>query len=132
MIRKIYLKAYLNKNLGDDLFIKIFSERYKDSNFITMSKEKYQNKFKNIEIFNNKKLNKYISRFTFSRLSYENVLMNKCDFTVVIGGSMFMENKYYKKNKTWLQRKQMHLSPILRTIWCWKNKISNNIWNSYH
>ena len=96
--RKIYIKSYLNRNLGDDLFLEILSKRYKTSNFIAMSAIKYENNYKNIKIVNNRKLDKLIRKVTFNARTYENILMAKCDFTILIGGSMFMENEYYKKN----------------------------------
>ena len=41
--KKVYVKAYLNYNLGDDLFVKILLDRYINSNntYITYNKIKY-------------------------------------------------------------------------------------------
>ena len=33
-MKKVYLKAYMAKNLGDDLFLKMFADRYGDKNKI--------------------------------------------------------------------------------------------------
>lgn len=106
--REIYIKSYLNRNLGDDLFLEILSKRYKTRNFIAMSAIKYENNYKNIKIVNNRKLDKLIRRVTFNARTYENILMAKCDFTILIGGSMFMENEYYKKNRRYINKNKRY------------------------
>ena len=48
--KNILLNAYLSKNLGDDLFIKLITERYNE-NFIAYATTKYsKNIFPNLKI----------------------------------------------------------------------------------
>lgn len=103
----IYLKAYLNHNLGDDLFIKILLDRYKEQNFYIRAKKQY--------IFglgsNLKSIKKYylkiISRLLDNNDIFEKYIQKKYDIVVYIGGSIFMQNnendtfpirKIYNKN----------------------------------
>ena len=81
---EVNLHAYLNKNLGDDLFIYILSNRYKDINFKLISNKRYYIS-KNVKILNSKVYKIY----NFFRKNNNNKL------NVLIGGSMFIENKSY-------------------------------------
>lgn len=96
-MKKIYLKCWFNKNLGDDLFVKIISDRYKNKiysrtivpykkNFNDNVKLTYINEFM-YKVFNKiaflmKKLNVIESKF-----------IKKSDIILVVGGSIFMESK---------------------------------------
>lgn len=88
---KIYLKAYLKKNLGDDLFVKTLLDRYPKHNFYIRSKREYTRVFpKNL-----KRIKRYILK-AFSKLFhdkeiFEKKIQIKTDLTVLIGGSMFMQ-----------------------------------------
>lgn len=86
---KIFLKAYIKKNLGDDIFIKIISERYPDFKFYLPDTAKYL-KMDNL-VFYSQKNNKLLKILSFGRLSKDIINMKKCDFSVIIGGSMFIE-----------------------------------------
>lgn len=84
---KIYVDAYLAKNLGDDLFVDILTKRYQNHKFFAISKgEKEYNK-ENLKVYNNKYFFKILKRFQL-----EKCLANRYDAVVTIGGSMFMEN----------------------------------------
>ena len=84
---KIYVDAYLAKNLGDDLFVDILTNRYQNHKFFAISKgEKGYNK-ENLKVYNNKYFFKILKRFQL-----EKCLANRYDVVVTIGGSMFMEN----------------------------------------
>lgn len=91
---KVYIKAWLEKNLGDDLFIKIISERYSD-NFIAMTQTDYSNLqeyYPNIRFLKyNIILDKLIKLFSFKTKTLEHVLSSRCDIILYLGGSMFME-----------------------------------------
>ncbi|MCS0826784.1 polysaccharide pyruvyl transferase family protein [Cytobacillus firmus] len=97
-MKKILVDAYCNKNFGDDLFLKILFERYKDTHFTLLNAPiEYKEIFPNIEIKNTSKLQRLLSRFNLSQ-SIESFVG-----FIMIGGSMFMQNKtwkkdYYKKN----------------------------------
>ena len=53
-MKKIYLKMYLKKNLGDDLFLKIILERYPSTQFFVNSNKTYANivNFNNVKYCN--------------------------------------------------------------------------------
>ncbi len=96
-MKKIYLKAYLNTNLGDDIFIDIITKRYPNTCFEELVYNKQQTKFEKnfnqIEI--NKKLkiiNKVIKIISKNKNELEKIVMKKNDATILIGGSMFIEN----------------------------------------
>lgn len=93
-MKKIYLKAYTNFNLGDDLFLKIISDRYKNE-FVMFSYNKYKSINDNLKI---NKINKLMFRI-FQKIAnstntlsyYENKYLKMSDLVVVVGGSIFME-----------------------------------------
>lgn len=84
---KIYVDAYLAKNLGDDLFVDILTNRYPNHNFFAISEcEKGYNK-KNFKVYSNKYFFKFLKKFQL-----EKYLANRYDNVITIGGSMFREN----------------------------------------
>ncbi len=100
-MKNIFLKAYLKRNLGDDLFIKIICERYKDF-FIINNDPKYD--YTNIS--DNLKSNtskikkvfyKVIEKVKNTSNFQEKKIISMCDLWVTIGGSIFIENSNYKK-----------------------------------
>lgn len=111
-MKKVYLKCCLNKNLGDDLFLKVITDRYKEK-FITISRLKYNN-----DIYNDNLTIKYIKYSYFRNIDrisriilhtnniLEKYYINKCDLIIEVGGSIFMESK--KKSRKlpslWYQR----------------------------
>lgn len=98
--KNIYLKAYIEKNLGDDLFVKIITDRYSNTQFYINSDANYlkinnlisykQNKFINLT-------NKIIKKISKGRISIDKYYINKNDLYVLIGGSLFIERKRSKK-----------------------------------
>lgn len=96
---KIYLKAWLEKNLGDDLFVKIISDRY-SNRFISITQTDYsglKNNYPNIKfIKNNIILDKLIKLFSLKKKTLEHIISSRCDIVVYLGGSMFMEPKNSK------------------------------------
>ncbi|ODA40289.1 polysaccharide pyruvyl transferase family protein [Desulfosporosinus sp. BG] len=110
-IKQVMLYAYLNSNLGDDLFIKIIVERYPDICFkliapTTMYKKTYKHNG-NLKIYNLgvfiKKLDSMLLRITNKNI-ITNFLAKTCIASVYIGGSLFIQSnfnwrKIYKLNK---------------------------------
>src|SRR5690625_1788610 len=97
--------AYTKFNLGDDLFIKVLSERYTKTKFILYAPKGYKRVFEkndNIKIhasdsFFNRTIN-YILRKLFGS-SREKILKKKVDAIVHIGGSIFMENINWQRRQ---------------------------------
>lgn len=85
---KIYLNAFLQKNLGDDLFVYILMNRYKNHEFYTMTTDKtYKGMFEHLHILDMKLLVKILKKF-----SLKSLIANRCDLCLTLGGSMFIEN----------------------------------------
>lgn len=95
----VYLKAYLSNNLGDDLFVYLFTSRYNNQKYYMLSKYKTYNAFPNIKLIKSKFMHKVIRRLSLKNNSYENILMNKSDLIVILGGSMFMEQNNTNNEK---------------------------------
>ena len=100
----IYLKCYLNQNLGDDLFVKIITDRYVER-FISVSTIKCSRNY-NISNLKVKYFNDFIFRIfnKFSKLINSNNILeqyyiNKSKFVVFIAGSIFIESKEEKRRK---------------------------------
>ena len=83
---KIYVDAYLSKNLGDDLFINILTKRYPQHQFYAISKGEKGYNTKNFKVYSNTYIFKILKKF-----QWEKYLANHYDTVVTIGGSMFME-----------------------------------------
>ncbi len=85
---KVYLNAYLQKNLGDDLFVYILMNRYKNHEFYTMTVDKtYRNMFEHLHVFDQKYVVKALKKFGLKSLAAAH-----CDLVLTLGGSMFIEN----------------------------------------
>lgn len=84
---KIYVNAYLAENLGDDLFLKILTERYKSHKFYSISKGFKNYSKNNLKVFSNPYIFRILKKFQL-----EKYLANRYDLVVSIGGSMYIEN----------------------------------------
>lgn len=94
---KIFLNAYIDKNLGDDLFVDLIVNRYKNVNFCTISYQKKYFDYENLKIihftFLTRCLNKIIKIISDYSFDLYSVLANQNRAVVTIGGSMFMESE---------------------------------------
>lgn len=82
---QIYVNAYLEKNLGDDLFLKILVDRYKNHKFYAISNT-YSSK-NNLQIYKNTLKMKILNKLGLK----EKVYIDSKDISVSIGGSMYIE-----------------------------------------
>lgn len=114
-MRSVFVKAYTNKNLGDDLFLVLLFERYPNTQFILEADTTYNDvfsKYDNVVVWNrcismsnifyrilrgifsltSKKL---YEKLIFKKLKqeYEDIF-SKTDLYISIGGSIFMESNY--------------------------------------
>lgn len=103
-MKKVMVYAYTAFNLGDDLFIKILTDRYQDTKFILYAPRQYKNSFKynkNIIIFPNDyfiiKVFDFICRKTIGYSLFRKLISLNCDVAVYIGGSLFIERKNWKR-----------------------------------
>ena len=90
---KIYLDAFLAKNLGDDLFIDILLNRYKNHKFYAISRGEKYNKYPNLKVYSNS----FIFR-VLKKLRLVKYVANLYDLVVTIGGSMYMEMEGIKQD----------------------------------
>lgn len=95
-MKKVYLKAYMAKNLGDDLFLKMFADRYGDKNKIYLYSNSEYKKMLNNKVISCKNifvvlLNKILKLVTGKRKDIQSLFYKKTDLFVQIGGSLFME-----------------------------------------
>ncbi|MDN3954783.1 polysaccharide pyruvyl transferase family protein [Sporolactobacillus laevolacticus] len=103
-MKKVMISAYLNSNLGDDLFIKILCERYPRTNFYIYGKgmnRRVFTKLNNVHYISSSHLFFKI----MDKLSYElvhkslihSIIGSQADTHVYIGGSLFIQRKAWKK-----------------------------------
>lgn len=101
-IKKVYIEAVLEKNLGDDLFLNILCERYKNNAiFYTQTNTKYNKKYlpPNLKMCSGivvHLINGVCTRIFKKRKITGRFLKNKSDVMISIGGSIFAEwgNEY--------------------------------------
>ena len=105
-MKKILIKAYAQLNLGDDLFIKMLCERYKDTEFYLFATPEYENlkgiESNNLKILYNDTFAKKIlfrlgRKFGISNI-LEDLKVKELDGVVNIGGSIFIENDFSKED----------------------------------
>lgn len=108
----IYLRAFLNENLGDDLFVQIIAKRYPECEFVLFScddypvkfgdnvhflfdKEEYKKLYRKIHLFNRLRNNRIVRRMLplFFRVDYrkERMIAKRASLNVYVIGSGFME-----------------------------------------
>lgn len=108
MNKKVLVEYYGALNFGDDLFIKVLSDRYKDTVFLVVCKKKYarpllaMNNVKPVEppeySFVQRLIRKVLSKNIFEAtlklkwLRFYEVMANRCESYINIGGSIFIDN----------------------------------------
>ncbi|MDO5292493.1 MAG: polysaccharide pyruvyl transferase family protein [bacterium] len=123
--KKVLLSAYVNQNLGDDLFVKIVCERYPNVIFILTGEMEHKRAYRSIPnlkfVSDNTLLIKVICKFTniikkirkkpmiYRNKLLLNILSAHYKINILIGGSIFnetstrlseleMEQKWYKRH----------------------------------
>lgn len=106
---KVMLYAYLNSNFGDDLFVKIFLDRYTNTKFKFIGNKNYLETFKNktnqriiyTSNFYFRLIRRILTRLGKMDILYK-ILSKDCDYNLFVGGSLFIESdnieeqtKYY-------------------------------------
>ena len=99
-MKKVFLDMYLKKNLGDDLFLKIFAERYNNCKFtVYQKKDLYSSIINNKNViykatFFNRLLNLLGNKFNLKKFIAGYRLAKHSDFKILLGGSLFIEQKH--------------------------------------
>lgn len=96
-MKKIFLRGYFTKNLGDDLFFYILGNRYRKIKFYAFSPIKYNKEIlpTNIIMFSGiiyRCLNKIIRLITKEKNNVNSIIKSKCDFMIYPGGSIFYDD----------------------------------------
>lgn len=84
---KVYVDTYLERNLGDDIFLDILIKRYPNHKFYAISRKEKEYNSSNLKVFTNEYI--YIG---LKKLQLEKYLANLFQLVVTIGGSMYMES----------------------------------------
>ncbi|WP_043931070.1 polysaccharide pyruvyl transferase family protein [Bacillus sp. EB01] len=112
-MKKVMITAYLNSNLGDDLFIKILCDRYKDVNFYMHGSPRYKDNFKeikNLTYISQNKIYSLIDKVSYKVNNFSLIrrITNRLmDAHVYIGGSLFIQNDSWKSK--WAKHKHLLL-----------------------
>jgi len=114
-IKKIYIRGYFCCNLGDDLFLHILAQRYKNIHFILVADSNAAHAFNdesNIKIIHNNLFVNLINKLTLKTIHFEIInwfIERLTNASIMIGGSMFQEipstEKAILRLKTYPQRK---------------------------
>lgn len=94
MRKKILISAYCEYNLGDDLFLKILFERYKNVDwYILTNHSDYSKVFSK---YTNVKIKKVINSNRFYKVNSFICNYSSFDAFIHIGGSLFIQSEYWK------------------------------------
>ncbi|RHV39185.1 polysaccharide pyruvyl transferase family protein [Ruminococcus sp. OM05-10BH] len=125
MKKKIFVNAYLNNNFGDDLLIYLLCQRYPDFEFYINADETYIEHFEGvwnihgIEYKNNilkKIINRLLILLKCPRLQILKLKKENFDINILLGGSIFIENKSFwevKYNEEKFLRKYIEKNLIM-------------------
>ena len=112
-MKRIFLDCIYEKNLGDDLLIKVVCDRYKNIMFTFPSyfPDLNKNAISNLKIIN---VNEYIYRllrkicFKFNKMNViDKMIIKSCDYVITVGGSMFVEYKQNSKDYKFIWYKNL-------------------------
>ncbi len=111
MKHKVFLHAYCHNNLGDDLFIRIICRRYPKIKFFLMVNpgcDEGLRDLNNLHILKRNLFFRVINKFS-EVLSGRPLLMDyfitHCGLSIILGGSMFIENDgKWEKNLHFVQK----------------------------
>ncbi len=92
--KSVVVRAYINNNLGDDLFLFILAKRYPNQKFIAFSRTKSYLNLPNLRIiYIPRLLNKLVKLISFNKIDLVYPKLKNHPLEVLIGGSMFIEGR---------------------------------------
>lgn len=92
---QIYIRGYFSANFGDDLFVRVLTNRYPGKQFVLIANKEYKNSFhdiKNLKVITLNKVQRALTKFGIIPDVYEKT-EKKSDISILIGGSLFQEYK---------------------------------------
>lgn len=146
-MKKILVNAYLNSNLGDDLFLEELFSRYPYTQFYLRSNRVYEKKFKkhkNVYILKNKVGNKIYN--TFLKLSKKILKSNEkvkmkdikinygnYDGYINIGGSIFIDKdgEHFKRNTSIYNEFLKRSKPVFILSCNFETNFKKELYDSY-
>ncbi|HEM6309405.1 TPA: polysaccharide pyruvyl transferase family protein [Streptococcus suis] len=111
-MKKVFVYAYVNKNLGDDLFLKVLKDRFPNWEFTVFVSDKNEASYLEKYGFNVWEYSRFYRRFDkvcyklFKQTPFLKRELSKYDETLIIGGSMFMEEGRWQDNYYYYDRLQ--------------------------
>lgn len=119
-MKKILIDAYLAKNLGDDLFLKIVFDRYPDIEWHIITTDKTYNdtfsSYSNVVVHHDSLFHKIINRTDSLYKQRTQIFGRKYDALLKIGGSIFIQSTHWKKqvslNRTLIQSFKNNNRPV--------------------
>lgn len=111
--KTIYLKAYLSKNLGDDMFVHCIAERYPEVLFKIYTISEYAQAFhKQTNIKNRSNMLAFLDRVS-NKLTGKQIcrqyIEKTADATVHIGGSIFIEPEGFVPPKAYYSNPKLYV-----------------------
>ena len=103
-MKKIYVQAYCQKNLGDDLFVLTLAKRYPKFRFDIPVANSNSTAFKNIKNIKCIKgirwlIGRILNKYRITRILFNIILKLKYHAFINIGGSIFIEAKSWKQKQ---------------------------------
>lgn len=106
-LKKVFIFAYKEMNLGDDLFILHLVKRYPETRFIMIANKEYHAKWKsitNLKVYDKYSIvHKCLQKFRLYE-KWEEAIIHSCDYAVYIGGSVFMEYERWTEQYQWYEK----------------------------
>lgn len=100
---QIYIRGYFSANFGDDLFVRVLTNRYPDQQFVLVLNSEYKNSLndiKNLKVIALNKVQRGLSKFRILKDAYKSA-EKKSDLSILVGGSLFQE---YKNDRAAIER----------------------------
>lgn len=97
--------SYLNNNLGDDLFLRVLKEKINNKNIYCLAMPgtdiTHLNNSLGLKCVKYNKFEKKIDQYTyllFKKTLFLSKIIKRFNYTVILGGSMFIEHKKWMNN----------------------------------
>lgn len=100
----VFVYAFLDLNVGDDLFVHKLVSTYPDVRFVMLARKPYKSvfaKYPNVTVY---EAEGFLLRFCQTLGIYEKIrwrIAHECDYAVYIGGSVFIEYADWENQHLW-------------------------------